>query len=110
MANGHGHDDDDDNGVQTSHEISTSTQVSRGGGTVKKLIIHVPGSSGVWRVWDSIGTTTTTGNIVWAAQASNPLAAEGAILDLDWPLSTGLYLEVPTGGVCAVSWTESDDD
>ena len=108
MGNGHGHDDDD--GVQTSHEITESTQVSRGRGTVEKLIIHVPGTGGSWRVWDSIGTTTETGSIVWAAQASNPLAVEGAIIDLGWPLSTGLYLEVPAGGVCAVSWTQSSDD
>jgi hypothetical protein len=93
---------------QTKDEITASAQLKNSAGHILKLIVHIKGKSGVWRVWDAIGrrgvSSLETGSIVWAAQFDNPRVQEACIVDLDWPCSTGIYLEVPTGGVCSALW------
>jgi hypothetical protein len=92
--------------VQTKYEINANVQLKEGSGTVQKLIIHIRGESGVWRVWDSIGMPAgdNPGRIVWAAQFDNPRVQEACIVDLDWPFDTGLFLQIPPKGVCTASW------
>jgi hypothetical protein len=111
--------------AQTKNEINASTQLKSGKGTIVSLIIHIAGngqpSSGragnrnaldakssagqVWRVWDAIGAVEdqpgSIGAIVFAGFYDNPRLQEACVVELDVPCKTGIYLEVPTGGVCS---------
>ena len=94
--------------VQTQDEINTSTQLKDKPGHFLKFIVHIKGTSGVWRVWDAIGKTGDqqpgTGSIVFAAQFDNPRVQEGCVIDLDWTCKTAIYLEIPPDGVCSAAW------
>jgi hypothetical protein len=74
-------------------------QVSTGKGFVGKLIIQVSGSSGAWRVWDAMPAS-----LVWAADYDDPKVQSSAIVALDFPVTNGIFIEVPPDGECLISW------
>jgi hypothetical protein len=94
--------------VQTKLEVNSNQQLKAAPGQILKLIIHIKGKAGNWRIWDAMGmtgdTTPGTGSIVFAAQHDNPRVQEACVVDLDFPCQTAIFLEVPQGGVCSVEW------
>jgi hypothetical protein len=95
--------------VNTQLEISASTQLKTTPGHFLKFLIHLKGTSGVWRVWDAASTPPTNpgdtpGQIVGAWFADDPKAGAGSIVEVDWPCKAGIFLEVPPGGVCSAEW------
>jgi hypothetical protein len=93
---------------QSKYEVTAGEyQLKSGGGHFDKLIIHLKGKNrtDVWRVWDAIGPTDlTAGKIIWASYVDDPKVQAGCIIDLDWTCHEGVFLQVPEGGVCSVSW------
>jgi hypothetical protein len=78
-------------------------QISEIAGAVGALSVHIAADDGGWMVADSIGPPVSEA-IIWAAPYDSAYVASGAVVRLDFPVQKGLWLRVPLGGVCSISW------
>jgi hypothetical protein len=83
--------------------VAGDHQIIETPGAVGTLYVHIAGSDGGWMVADSLGSPISEA-IIWAATYDSVYAAGGAVVRLDFPLKNGLWLRVPSDGVCSLSW------
>lgn len=76
--------------------------VKAGVGRVMRLSVTVAGTAGTFSVNDAATTgAAAAANLIWEGSATS---AQGTIVDLEFPYSSGLVVTVPTGGTVSVSY------
>lgn len=72
-----------------------------------KLIIIAAGTAASWAINDSATVAgAAAANLVWGAAFGAASVTVGTVVDLDFPLTSGFILTVPTTGIAAISFTQ----
>lgn len=77
-------------------------QILTGEGVVGVLSVITAASGGNWIINDSVGSAAAATQIYNQAYGS---VSAGSFTNIGFPVKTGIFLTVPTGGVAALSWS-----
>jgi|GEM_PF-3048092 len=91
-------------GYRTTLNLTAAQVIKGGSGTLYRITVIAPGTSGALTVNDatSVGSATATNEILSVPFGS---LTAGQVMTLEWPANTGITVSaVPTGGAFSVAY------